>query len=143
MTLAGRIHVPYQGYRTHVALLHAGAFVGGAKLWYDRSRKRFYLLVSLTIETPDPQPADQKQIIGIDLGQRYLATVATTTNGAQFYSGKKVRAKAGPLCPPAKTTSAQRHSQRHTLPYPAGPARETVEAEYQPCDEQAHSEHPS
>ena len=62
--------------------------VGGAKLWYDRSRKRFYLLVSLTIETPDPQPADQKQIIGIDLGQRYLATVATTTNGVQFYCWK-------------------------------------------------------
>ena len=94
LTLAGRIHVPYQGYDRHVALLHQGGIVGGAKLWYDRSRKRFYLLVSLTIETPEPQPTNQRQILGVDVGQRYLATVATTANTSQFYSGKEVRAKA-------------------------------------------------
>jgi putative transposase len=32
--------------------------------------------------------------VGVDVGQRYLATVATLDNGAQFYSGKDVRAKA-------------------------------------------------
>jgi IS605 OrfB family transposase len=94
LTLAGRLHVPYRGYNKHVALMQQGASIGGAKLWYDRSRKRFYLLVSLTIETPDPTPAGQRQVIGIDVGQRYLATVATLDNGAQFYSGKAVRAKA-------------------------------------------------
>jgi IS605 OrfB family transposase len=94
LTLAGRIHAPYQGYDKHVALLHHGAIIGGAKLWYDRAKKRFYLLVSLTIETPDPLPTDQRQIIGVDVGQRYLATVATLGNGAQFYSGKEVRSKA-------------------------------------------------
>ena len=57
LTLSGRIHVPYQGWGRHVTLLQAGATIGAAKLWYDRSRKRFYLLVSLTIETPDPTPA--------------------------------------------------------------------------------------
>jgi putative transposase len=51
-------------------------------------------LVSLEVETPDPQPAQLQQVVGIDVGQRYLATVATTTNGAQFYSGKNVRARA-------------------------------------------------
>ena len=94
LTLAGRIHVPYQGYARHVVWLHQGAIIGGAKLWYDRAKKRFYLLVSLTLETPDAQPTDQRQIIGVDVGQRYLATVATLGNGAQFYSGKEVRAKA-------------------------------------------------
>ncbi len=94
LTLAGRIHVPYQGYDKHVALMQHGAIIGGAKLWYDRSRKRFYLLISLTTLTPDPLPTDQKQIIGVDVGSRYLATVATLGNGAMFYSGKAVRAKA-------------------------------------------------
>src|SRR5690349_12472146 len=56
LTLAGRVHVPYQGYDKHVALLRAGATIGAAKLWYDRSKRRFYLLVSLTIRTPAPAP---------------------------------------------------------------------------------------
>jgi putative transposase len=69
---------------------------GGAKLWYDRSTKRFYLLVSVEIETPAPTPAEVGQVIGIDVGQRYLATVATTTTttSVQFYSGREVRQQA-------------------------------------------------
>ena len=34
------------------------------------------------------------QVLGVDVGQRYLATVATLDNGAQFYSGKEIRNKA-------------------------------------------------
>ena len=94
LTREGRLIVPYQGYNKHVALLRGTAGIGEAKLWYDRGKKRFYLLVALTVETPDPTPASQRQIVGIDVGQRYLATVATLGNGAQFYSGKEVRAKA-------------------------------------------------
>jgi predicted transposase len=94
LTLVGRIIVPYQGYDRHVALLHQGATIGAARLWYDRSRKRFYLLIALEVETPDPAPEQFQQVVGVDVGQRYLATVATTTGGAEFYSGKQVRAKA-------------------------------------------------
>jgi IS605 OrfB family transposase len=94
LTLAGRVHVPYQGYDKHVALLRAGATIGAAKLWYDRSKRRFYLLVSLTIHTPDPTSESRTHVVGVDVGQRYLATVATLGNGAQFFSGKDVRAKA-------------------------------------------------
>jgi putative transposase len=94
LTLAGRIHVPYQGWNRHVALLQAGATIGGAKLWYDRGKQRFYLLVSLTLDTPDPTPEGTPQVLGVDVGQRYLATVATLDNGAQFYSGKEIRSKA-------------------------------------------------
>src|SRR5579862_2872502 len=94
LTLAGRIHVPYQGWSRHVALLQAGASIGGAKLWYDRGKRHFFLLVSLTLETSDPTPEDQRQVLGVDVGQRYLATVARLPNGAQFYSGKEIRAKA-------------------------------------------------
>lgn len=92
VTLCGRIVVPYTGYRKHVALLHQGATIGAARLWYDRTKKRFYLLVSLEMETLDPPPESCQQIVGVDLGQRYLATVATTTHEAQFYPGKQVRA---------------------------------------------------
>jgi IS605 OrfB family transposase len=94
LTLEGRIIASYQGYAKHVALLQQGATLGAAKLWYDRSRKRFYLLVSLTISAPDPTPESHTRIVGVDVGQRYLATVATLNTGAQFYSGKEVRHQA-------------------------------------------------
>src|ERR1043166_1864750 len=76
LTLSGRSHVPDLGWTRHVALLQGGATLGGAKLWYDRSKQRFYLLVSLTIDTPDPTPEQQRHVMGIDVGSRYLATVA-------------------------------------------------------------------
>jgi putative transposase len=91
LTLQGRIIVPYRGYDRHVASLAQGATIGAAKLWYDCSRKRFYLLVALSIDTPDPVPESHTHIVGVDVGQRNLATVATLDNGAQFYSGKQVR----------------------------------------------------
>jgi putative transposase len=77
-----------------VALLQQGTTIGAAKLWYDRTKKRFYLLVALAIETPDPVPQSHTCIVGIDVGSCFLATVATLNNGAQFYSGKEIRAKA-------------------------------------------------
>jgi IS605 OrfB family transposase len=94
LTLQGRLVLPYQGYRKHVAWIQEGAEIGGAKLWCDRTRKRFYLLVSLEIEPPAPTPDQPTEIVGIDVGQRYLATVATPHNTQEFYSGKEVRAKA-------------------------------------------------
>ena len=94
LTLAGRIHVRYLGYSKHIAFLHLGAHIGEAKLWYDRSKKRYYLLVSLTIAAPDTTPARLREVIGVDVGQRYLATVASTTASAQFYSGKEIRQQA-------------------------------------------------
>src|SRR5271166_2640166 len=44
-TLQGRIEVPYRGYTRHVALVHAGATLGAARLWYDRRKQQYYLLV--------------------------------------------------------------------------------------------------
>src|SRR5579883_2299519 len=48
-TLNGRISVAYQGYNKHLVLIREGATIGDAKLWYDKPKKTFYLLVSLTI----------------------------------------------------------------------------------------------
>src|SRR5205085_10438009 len=71
-----------------------GASIGAAKLWYDKPHKQFYLLVSLEVEVADPRPEIHNQVVGVDVGQRYLAVTATPKNQACFYSGKQVRAKA-------------------------------------------------
>jgi len=94
LTLDGCMIVPYAGCGTHVDLLHHGAHIGAAKLWYDKPRKQFYLLVSLVVEVADPTPETHQQVVGIDVGQRYLAVVATPDNDTLFYSGKAIRAKA-------------------------------------------------
>jgi IS605 OrfB family transposase len=82
LTLWGRIILPYSGYDQHVSLLEHGARIGAAKLWYDKPKKQFYLLVSLEVEVADPTP------------ESYQAVVARLDNGASFSSGKEVRAKA-------------------------------------------------
>ncbi len=94
LTSIGRLILPYHGYDKHVAWLAVGATIGAGKLWYDRSKRRFYLLIALEVDIPDPTPESHTTIVGIDVGNRYLATVATLDNGTQFYSGKEVRAKA-------------------------------------------------
>jgi len=94
LTLDGRVIVPYTGYNKHIALLQAGAQIGAAKLWYDKPRKHFYLLVTLELERADPTPESHQQIVGVDVGQRYLAVTASPTNATLFSAGKAVRAKA-------------------------------------------------
>jgi IS605 OrfB family transposase len=94
LTLQGRIILPYKGYEHHVALVHHGATMGAAKLWYDKAHKQFYLLVSLELKVPDPTPDTLPTVVGVDVGQRYLATTATLTNQSRFYPGKRVRARA-------------------------------------------------
>jgi putative transposase len=94
LSLDGRMIVPYAGYTRHVALIQRGAQIGAAKLWYDKTHKRFYLLVSLEVETTDPTPEGQRGVVGVDVGQRYLAVATDTQNHAAFYAGKQVQAKA-------------------------------------------------
>jgi putative transposase len=93
-TLTGRISVPYQGYDKHMGLIQHGACIGDAKLWSDRPKKRFYLLVSLTIDIPDPIPAHLSEIVGVDIGIRYLAVTSTATGKPSFHSGKRTRHRA-------------------------------------------------
>src|SRR6266700_3223852 len=94
LTLDGRVIVFYTGKDSHVALIQHGASIGAAKLWYDKPKKQFYLLVSLEVEVADPTPETHTSVVGVDVGQRYLAVTATPKNDASFYSGKQVRAKA-------------------------------------------------
>src|SRR5215472_4567660 len=119
--------------------LQAGAIIGGAKLWYDRGKQRFFLLVSLTLQTPDPMPQDQRQVLGVDVGQRYLATVATLGNNAQFYSGKEIRSQADHYARLQKRLQRKgtRSATRRRLIL--GQADETVEAEYESHEESSVS----
>jgi putative transposase len=94
LTLEGRVIVSYQGYAPHLALLRKGAQVGAAKLWYDKPHKQYYLLVSFEVERPDPTPEQQKQVVGVDVGVRYLAVSCDYKGTPTFYSGKRVRARA-------------------------------------------------
>ncbi len=94
LTLQGRIVVPYTGYQQHVTFLHQGARIGAAKLWYDKPKKQFYLLVSLEIEVADPTPEQHTTIVGVDVGMRQLAVAATTRGDQSFHSGKRIIPKA-------------------------------------------------
>jgi len=94
LTLSGRVVVCYTGYEKHLALMQHGAHIGAAKLWYDKPRKQFYLLVTLELDVPEPTSETHQHVIGVDVGQRYLAVTAQLDNGASFYSGKQSRAKA-------------------------------------------------
>jgi len=94
LTLLGRVIVPYTGYDKHVALIQQGAEIGAAKLWYDKPKKQFYLLVTLEVEVANPTPETPKQVVGIDVGIRYLAVTSTTKGDCTFYSGKSIVPKA-------------------------------------------------
>jgi putative transposase len=94
LTLDGRLIVPYTGYSRHVALIQRGAQIGAAKLWYNKPRKQFYLLVSLEVNVADPLSETHQCNAGVDVGQRYLAVVTDTQNTTAFFPGKDVRAKA-------------------------------------------------
>jgi len=94
LTLQGRIVVPYTGFNSHVARIQRGKDISAAKLWYDKPKKQFYLLVSLEIETVDPTPETHTSIVGVDVGVRYLAVASTTRGKQAFYSGKRVVSQA-------------------------------------------------
>jgi putative transposase len=94
LTLDGRVNVPYTGYDAHVALIQKGAEIGAAKLWYDKPKQHFYLLLSLEIEVADPTPETHSSVAGVDVGVRYLAVTATSKGECSFHTGKGIVPKA-------------------------------------------------
>jgi IS605 OrfB family transposase len=94
-TTTGRIKVNYKGYSKHLEMIHSGVVtIGGAKIWYSKPAKTYYLLVSMEVELPDLAPADINRVVGVDVGQRYIAVAADTRNKSSFFSGALVRHKA-------------------------------------------------
>ena len=68
--------------------------MGAAKLWYDKTKKPCYLLVSLEIEIADPTPQTHTSVVGVDVGGRYLAVTSTTSGDCTFHTGKSIVPKA-------------------------------------------------
>src|SRR5712691_12214030 len=93
LTLQGRVIMPYTGKDSHVALLQKGAQIGAAKLWYDKPKKQFYLLVSLEVETADPTPETHSDVVGVDVGIRYLAVSSAIQEGCSFHSANRLSPK--------------------------------------------------
>ncbi len=94
LTLEGRVIVPYTGHDKHVAYIQKCAEIGAARLWYDKPKKQFYLLITLSIETAGPTPKTHTDAVGVDVGIRYLAVTATKEGEQSFYTGKWVVPKA-------------------------------------------------
>jgi putative transposase len=69
-TLNGRTTIPSQGYNEHLALIRYGASIGDARLWYDKAKKTFYLLVSLEINVPGSTCEQLTEAVGVDVGIR-------------------------------------------------------------------------
>ena len=93
-TLAGRLVLPYDGYRKHLDWIADGAQIGAAQLWYDKRKKQYFLLVALEIERPDPEPMTHQQVVGVDVGMRYFAVASNLSGKAFFKSGKETLRKA-------------------------------------------------
>lgn len=93
-TLSGRVVIPYEGYTKHLDLIREDVKIGAAKLYYQKSSKTYYLLVSLELDIPDINLELVNRVMGVDVGQRYLATAASVDNQARFFSGAQSRHKA-------------------------------------------------
>jgi IS605 OrfB family transposase len=94
ITLQGRITVNYSGYNKHLELIKSGGKIGGAKIYYSKSSKTYYLLVSLELELPDLEPITLSRVVGVDVGRRFLAVTTDVQNKTQFFSGKETIHKA-------------------------------------------------
>ena len=129
-TLNGRISVPYQGYDKHIALIRQGATIGDAKLWYDRPKKTFYLLVSLAIDVPEPTPTNNfTEVVGVDVGHSLSGRDLHCQQARPaFTPGKRVTTQSQPLRTITQTLAAKRHSWRETSLEAHRAARETVES---------------
>jgi hypothetical protein len=121
LTLSGRVIIPSSGYTKHLALIGHGVGIGAARLWYDQSRKRFYLPVSLAIELADPSFDQYKHLVGVDVGIRYLAATSTSTGDPAFFAGKMPPTKKPkrhacnslPSCGGVESASPRVHSWGH------------------------------
>ncbi|GAA5438259.1 IS200/IS605 family transposase ISDge19 [Deinococcus aquaticus] len=98
MTLQGRMTVGYDGWNAHLDdLQHLETDIGAAKLWYDRPKKQWYLLVAYTVQKP-VAVRELKQVVGVDVGQRYHAVTKVMNPGADgtvtMFEGSAHRQKA-------------------------------------------------
>ena len=79
-TLNGRISVPYQGYDQHIALIRARSTHRGCEALVRSTEETSSIcLFPSAIEKPDPTPESYTEVVGVDVGIRYLAVTSTST----------------------------------------------------------------
>lgn len=86
-TLEGRIKVPVNW--THMPEPYRHGKFGTARL-LNRNGK-WLLLIPSTVELPEP--AQPQQVVGVDMGVRFLATSYDSDGSTVFYDGKEVKSK--------------------------------------------------
>jgi putative transposase len=92
-TLNGRIKLKYFGYQKHLDFIKNGARCGSAKLWFDPTKKHWYLIVSIEITKEDVDPSTLTTIKGVDVGQRNLIVSIDSNNQTTFKRGGFVKQK--------------------------------------------------
>jgi len=86
-TLNGRIKIPVNW--NHVPEEYRHGRFGTARL-LNRNGK-WLLLIPSTVELPDP--SQPQQVVGVDMGVRFLATTYDSEGSTVFYDGKGVKRK--------------------------------------------------
>ena len=86
-TLEGRIKVPVNW--THMPQPYRHGKFGTARL-LNRNGK-WFLLIPSTVELPEP--SRPQQVVGVDMGVRFLATSYDSDGSAVFYDGKEAKSR--------------------------------------------------
>ncbi|GGS37361.1 RNA-guided endonuclease InsQ/TnpB family protein [Deinococcus knuensis] len=111
-TLDGRLVLEFDGYAKHLAYIAQGCETGAAKLYYQKSKKQYFLIVALNLDLPDPQPTDHKNVVGVDVGQRYHFVATDKDGQSLFEKGAAVRQRKDQFARTRK--SLQRKGTRST-----------------------------
>ncbi|WP_291423867.1 transposase [Deinococcus sp.] len=90
-TLDGRLQLEFDGYQKHLDYIAQGCETGAAKLYYQKSKKQYYLIVALNIDLPDPPPTQHTNIVGVDVGQRYHFVATDKDGQSLFEKGAAIR----------------------------------------------------
>ena len=73
--LDGRVRgIPFTGFHGHIEMMRSGK-MGDPKLLFDTEKRRFYLIVPVTVEVPD---CVVDEVVAIDVGERHMAAVVST-----------------------------------------------------------------
>lgn len=89
-TLDKRIKVQYSAYQKHLDLINSpNSDIGGARIWYDKAKKQYYLIVALSVNR-ELNSNNISKLVAYDSGQRILASILDNEGSNKFYKGGQV-----------------------------------------------------
>lgn len=96
-SMNGRIKTRYTGYSKHLDMIRNGARIGGAKIFYDKPSKQYFLLVSIEVPLVEVDMNKCAKVKGVDVGQRNLAVTQDNNGNVEFFKGKETIHKANKI----------------------------------------------